>query len=118
LAATSYAAVSAGLPADSVPALLAALAGGGAASAVPGATDAILAAATTASRNAYARAYRFAWAPIIPFVVVAMVCIACLKDVSELMTEHVEATVEHVPAARVGHGERDEEKATTSTSGN
>jgi hypothetical protein len=51
-------------------------------------------------------------------VVVAMVCIACLKDVSELMTEHVEATVEHVPAARVGHGERDEEKATTSTSGN
>ncbi|KAJ7349099.1 major facilitator superfamily domain-containing protein [Mycena albidolilacea] len=117
-ATVGAAAVSAGLPADSVPALLAALAGGGAASAVPGVTDAILAAATTASRNAYARAYRFAWAPIIPFVVVAMVCIACLKDVSELMTEHVEATVEHVPAARVGHGERDEEKATTSTSGN
>jgi hypothetical protein len=64
-------------------------------STVPGVTDAIIAAATAASRNAYGRAYRFAWIPIIPFVIVAMVCVACLKGVAELMTEHVEATVEH-----------------------
>jgi hypothetical protein len=40
------------------------------------------------------RAYRFAWIPIIPFVIVAMVCVACLKGVAELMAEHVKATVE------------------------
>jgi hypothetical protein len=88
------AAIAAGLPANSVPVLLQALASG-MPSTVPGVTDAIIAAATAASRNAYGRAYRFAWIPIIPFVIVAMVCVACLKGVAELMTEHVEATVEH-----------------------
>jgi hypothetical protein len=63
---------------------------------VPGITDAVIAATITASHNVYARAYLFAWIPIIPFVVVAMVCIACLKGVAELMTEHVEATVERM----------------------
>lgn len=86
-------------------------------STVPGATDAIIAAATDASHNAYARAYRFAWIPIIPFVLVAMVCIACLKGVKELMTEHVEATVERVGARGepTQGNEPDEEKATTSS---
>ncbi|KAJ7611614.1 MFS general substrate transporter [Roridomyces roridus] len=88
------AAVAAGLPSSSVGALLQALAGGGPVSGIAGISDGILAAATNASHNAYARAYRFAWIPIIPFVVVGMVCIACLKGVKELMTEHVEATVE------------------------
>ncbi|KAJ7184399.1 major facilitator superfamily domain-containing protein [Mycena filopes] len=96
------AAVAAGLPAGSVPAFLAALGAGGAVpfSTVPGASEAVIAAATAASHDVYARAYRAAWIPIIPFVVVAMVCIACLKGVKELMTEHVEATVERVGDVR------------------
>ncbi|KZV99532.1 MFS general substrate transporter [Exidia glandulosa HHB12029] len=49
-----------------------------------------------ASHNVYARAYNLAWASIAPFVVMAIVAVACLKGVSELMTEHVEATVEFV----------------------
>ena len=47
-----------------------------------------------ASHWAYARAYNLAWASVIPFVVLALVCVACLKGVKELMTDHVEATVE------------------------
>ncbi|KAJ7778632.1 major facilitator superfamily domain-containing protein [Mycena maculata] len=93
------AAVASGLPPSSVGALLQSLAGG-APAAIPGVTDAIIGAATNASHNAYARAYRFAWIPVIPFVLVAMVCIACLRGVKELMTEHVEATVEHVDIKR------------------
>ncbi|KAJ7460905.1 major facilitator superfamily domain-containing protein [Mycena galericulata] len=89
------AAIAAGLPPSSVGALLQSLAGGTPAT-VPGITAAIIAAATAASHDAYARAYRFAWIPIIPFVIVGMVCIACLRGVKELMTEHVEATVELV----------------------
>ncbi|KAJ7494521.1 MFS general substrate transporter [Mycena galericulata] len=89
------AAIAAGLPPSSVGALLQSLAGGAPAT-VPGITAAIIAAATAASHDAYARAYRFAWIPIIPFVIVGMVCIACLRGVKELMTEHVEATVELV----------------------
>lgn len=64
--------------------------------AIPGVTPAILGAAVDASQHAYAAAYRLAWASIIPFVVLAMVAVACLKGVKELMTEHVDATVEHV----------------------
>ncbi|KAJ7494520.1 hypothetical protein B0H11DRAFT_2005057 [Mycena galericulata] len=89
------AATAAGLPPSSVGALLQSLAGGTPAT-VPGISDAIIAAATDASHDAYARAYRFAWIPIIPFVIVGMVCIANLQGVKELMTEHVEATVELV----------------------
>ncbi|KAJ7090382.1 MFS general substrate transporter [Mycena belliarum] len=109
--------VAAGLPAGSVPALLRALKSGMLAS-VPGISDAIINAATHTSRNAYARAYRFAWIPVIPFVVAAMVCIACLKGVEELMTEHVEATVEpRGPAEAINEPEKEsvEEKERTST---
>lgn len=49
-----------------------------------------------ASQKAYAAAYRLAWASIIPFTVLAIVAVACLKGVKDLMTERVEATVEHV----------------------
>ncbi|KAF7359253.1 putative HC-toxin efflux carrier TOXA [Mycena sanguinolenta] len=107
------AAVAAGLPTSSVPAFLQALAGG-MASTVPGATDAVIAAANAASHNAYARAYRFSWIPIIPFVLLGIACIVCLQGVAELMTEHVEATVEHVEhvgGRRPNHNKQDEEKA-------
>lgn len=50
-----------------------------------------------ASHRVYGRAYNLAWASIIPFVVIAIVAVACLRGVSDLMTEHIEATVEHIP---------------------
>jgi hypothetical protein len=92
--AVSGAAIKAGLPSSSVPALLAAFASGTGFSDIPGASPAILGAATSASQETYAAAYRLAWASIIPFVVLAIVAIIFLKGVKELMTEHVEATVE------------------------
>jgi hypothetical protein len=49
---------------------------------------------TPPSKDAYAAAYRLAWASIIPLVVVALVCSACLGSVKSLMTERVEASVE------------------------
>ncbi len=93
----SAAAIEAGLPKSSVGALLTAFATGQGFDAIPGATPKVLAAAANASHWAYAKAYRLAWASIIPFVVVAIVAVACLKGVKELMTEKVEATVEKVP---------------------
>ena len=92
----SAAAIQAGLPASSVPALLEALTIGEGFEEIPGASPAVLGAATEASQLAYARAYNLAWWSIVPFVVVAIVCVACLKGVKELMTERVEATVENV----------------------
>jgi hypothetical protein len=93
--AVGAAASAAGLPVESVPALLDALAAGELAG-VEGATDAVWAAAVDESRSQYAAAYRLAWASIIPFVVLATVAILCMRGVSELMTEKVEATVERV----------------------
>ncbi|KAH6720066.1 major facilitator superfamily domain-containing protein [Leptodontidium sp. MPI-SDFR-AT-0119] len=90
----SNAATKAGLPTSSVPGLLESFASGIGFADIPGVSPAILAAATSASENAYAAAYRLAWASIIPFVVLALVAIWFLKGVKELMTEHVEATVE------------------------
>lgn len=89
------AAVAAGLPEASVPALLAAMAAGNL-TGVEGATEAVWAAATEESHWVYAKAYQLAWASVIPFVVLAIVAVAFLKGVKELMTEKVEATVEHV----------------------
>ncbi|RFU35627.1 hypothetical protein B7463_g718, partial [Scytalidium lignicola] len=93
------AALAAGLPSSSVENLLTALSSGSAAAiaAVPGINDDILTAASDASHWAYAHAYRLAWSSIIPFVVLALAAVCCLKGVRELMTEKVEATVEHVP---------------------
>lgn len=93
--AVSAAAVAAGLPEGSVPAMLKALAAG-VSEGVEGATPDVWAAALTESRWQYTYAYRLAWASIIPFVVVAIVAIAFMRGVKELMTEKVEATVEHV----------------------
>ncbi|KAM5349777.1 hypothetical protein ACJ41O_006282 [Fusarium nematophilum] len=95
--AVAAAAVAAGLPEDSVPALLQALATGQIGSSdVQGADSAVWAAAVSESRWQYAYAYRLAWSSVIPFAVLAIVAVACLKGVKELMTEKVEATVEHV----------------------
>ncbi|RDL37386.1 MFS general substrate transporter [Venustampulla echinocandica] len=94
--AVSSAATNAGLPITSIPDLLKALESGAGFAEVPGVNDKILGSAISASQNAYAAAYRLAWASIIPFVVLSIVAVAFLKGVKELMTEHVEATVEHV----------------------
>ena len=96
--AVAEAATSAGLPASSVPALMAAMMTGEGLMDVPGITPAILGAAANASHWAYARAYRLAWWSVLPFVVLAIVSVVCLKNVKELMTERVEATVERVEA--------------------
>ena len=90
------AAIGAGLPASSVGALLAGMETGETA-AVPGISQEILLAAMEASRWSYARAYRLGWWSVVPFVVLATVAVACMKGVKDLMTEKVEATVEHVP---------------------
>ncbi|KAK3366824.1 major facilitator superfamily domain-containing protein [Lasiosphaeria ovina] len=103
--AVGAAATAAGLPPDSVPALLAALAAGGDGTAVAGASPAAWAAAVAESRVQYNEAYRLAWASIIPFVFLATVAVACLRGVGELMTEKVEATVEHLGAGE-GEGEK------------
>jgi hypothetical protein len=65
--------------------------------AVPGINAAIIAAATRTSHEVYAHAYRLAFSSIIPFVVLAIVASACLRGVKDLMTEHIEATVEKIP---------------------
>lgn len=100
--ATTYAsqvgdaAVNAGLPESSVPALIEALQSGIGLDAVKGINPQIQESAVVASQWAYAYAYRLAWASIIPFVILGFIAVACLKGVKELMTEKVEATVEHI----------------------
>lgn len=89
------AAVDAGLPASSVEGLLAAMDSG---EGLTGYSDAILGAAATASQHVYATAYNRAWASVIPFVVLAIVAVVCMKGVRELMTDRVEATVERTTA--------------------
>jgi hypothetical protein len=94
--AVAAAATGAGLPSNSIAALLEAMDAGEIGSDIPGASPAVWAAALDASRWQYAEAYRLAWSSVIPFVVLAIVAVACLKGVKELMTEKVEATVERV----------------------
>lgn len=107
----SQAAVEAGLPEASIPALLTAMTAGTFYTAVDGATDAVWAAAITESRQVYAKAYQLAWASVIPFVALAIVAVAFLKGVRELMTEKVEATVEHVEEKKEGKWEGGESVA-------
>ncbi|KAK3941983.1 major facilitator superfamily domain-containing protein [Diplogelasinospora grovesii] len=99
--AVGAAAVGAGLPVESVPSLLGAIAAGDMGdTAISGATSVVWAAALSESRAQYNDAYKLAWASIIPFVVLAIVAVAYLRGVSELMTEKVEATVEHIEPSR------------------
>lgn len=102
-ALVGQAAVDAGLPSSSVPSLLAAMAAGTTyddSAGVGGATDAVWRAAVNESRWVYAKAYQLAWASVIPFVALAIVAVAFLKEVEELMTEKVEATLERVGKKR------------------
>lgn len=92
------AALKAGLPEADIGLLLGAMASGNATAfgEIAAINPGILPAAMDASHHAYAAAYRLAWSSIIPFVVLAIVAVACLKGVKELMTEHVDAPVETV----------------------
>jgi hypothetical protein len=102
------AATGAGLPASSVPGLLEAIGAGTGFDKVPGLNDTILDQALDARDWAYARAYNLAWASIIPFVALAIVAVFFIKQVKELMTEHVEASVETKAA-----GARTDEEASS-----
>jgi hypothetical protein len=62
------AAIAAGLPSTSIPSLLAALASGVGLADVPDINANITTAAVTASRYAYANAYKYSYITIIPFV--------------------------------------------------
>lgn len=99
------AAVDAGLPTSSIPDFLEAMATGEGLTEVPGATAKVLGAAAEASQWAYARAYNLARWSILPFVVIALIAVACLKGVSELMTERVESSVEKVEQAPLKKGD-------------
>jgi hypothetical protein len=95
----SSAAIAAGLPQSSVGALLKSMKGATATTAkgkgVPGANAEIMKAAWQASYWSYAKAYRLGWWSVVPFVALATISVACMTGVKELMTEKVEATVEH-----------------------
>ena len=93
------AAMAAGLPESSLELLLGAMSSGNttAYEEISAINPAILPAAVDASHHVYAAAYRLAWSSIIPFVVLAIVAVSCLKGVKELMTEHVDAPVELIP---------------------
>lgn len=98
--ALATAARGAGLLETDIPALLAAFdieSGGSGSGTLPDSVNPeVLAAVTAASRWEYTHAYRLAWASVIPFVVLAIGAVARLQGVRDLMTEKVEATVEHV----------------------
>lgn len=100
----SNAVLSTGLPESSVAALLKALQVGDmqGLETVADGNQAIIRAAIDASHWAYARAYRLAWWSILPFIVLAMVAVACMKGVKQLMTERVEASVEPALKAKTG----------------
>ncbi|KAI4914540.1 hypothetical protein J4E85_010606 [Alternaria conjuncta] len=94
----SSAAIAAGLPESSVPALLKGMKGSSASkfrgAGVPGANETIVTAAWDASHWSYARAYRLGYWSVVPFVALATIAVLSMKGIKHLMTEHVEATVE------------------------
>jgi hypothetical protein len=95
----SSTALSFGLPSSSLPALLGGLASGNIEiGKIEGLTGEILGKVMETSHEMYAAAYRLAWASVVPFVVLALIAVCFIKGVKELMTEHVEATVEHESA--------------------
>ena len=87
------AAVSAGVPNKQVATLVDGLAAGNATS-LAEFSPKVLGQVVAASEHVYAAAYHRAWTSIIPYVVLALVCVIRLKGVRELMTEKVEASVE------------------------
>ncbi|RYN20008.1 hypothetical protein AA0115_g10411 [Alternaria tenuissima] len=93
------AAIAAGLPESSVPALLKGMKGSSVTkfrgAGVPGMNEAIIKAAWDASHWSYAHAYRLGYWSVVPFVALATIAVISMKGIKHLMTEHVEATVEH-----------------------
>jgi hypothetical protein len=106
----SSAAIAAGLPQSSVAALLKSMKGATATTAkgkgVPGANADIMKAAWQASYWSYAKAYRLGWWSVVPFVALATISVACMTGVKELMTEKVEATVEHESSDEINKVEK------------
>ena len=92
------AAIAAGLPESSVPALLKGMKGSSASrfrgAGVPGMNEAIINAAWDASHWSYAHAYRLGYWSVVTFVALATIAVLSMKGIRHLMTEHVEATVE------------------------
>ena len=83
------AALAAGLPASSLPALLGTLTGVPGSppiTEVPGANMSVIIAATTALKEAYVASFRYVWYAAIPFGIVAIACAASSKDVSDITT--------------------------------
>lgn len=85
------AAVEAGLPTASAEAFVGALLSGSqtAVMAVPGVTEAVLAAATLATQWAYADALKYVWYTTIPFGVISTVCCLFLPNIRKYMTNRV-----------------------------
>jgi len=99
------AALGAGLPEDSVPDLLRALKARivhDALEHVPGLNSTILEITMHESHWVYAKAYRQAWWSILPLVIICMISLFFLRNVKELMTDKVEATVERVQEKKEG----------------
>lgn len=96
------AAINAGLPQSSVTDLVEGLLSGNVAGLerLPGSNRDIVTAAIHASHWAYAHAYRLAWCSIIPFVILAIIAVLFLREVKDLMTEKVEASVEPLDRVR------------------
>ncbi|PVH97231.1 MFS general substrate transporter [Periconia macrospinosa] len=99
------AATGAGLAPDQIPAFMAVMAGGNGpptldeliavmSKAVPSASVAAISAAQNASHEVYAKAYRMAWASIVPFAFLALASVSYLKSVKAFMTDTVEAPLE------------------------
>ncbi|KAF2455180.1 major facilitator superfamily domain-containing protein [Lineolata rhizophorae] len=102
------AAIDAGLPSSSGPALAAAIFGDLPMDGIEGLTDEALAAAVDKSRWVFARAYGLAWWSILPFVVIVTVALFWIRGVKDMMTEKVQASVEF------RHKEKDDEKGVES----
>ncbi|KIX91952.1 uncharacterized protein Z520_12341 [Fonsecaea multimorphosa CBS 102226] len=91
------AAIAAGLPASSVPALMEAFASGSkqAFAQVPGLTSAILATATTAYKNASASAYSTVFLATISFSALGLLLSFLLINVDDRMTNEITTTLGH-----------------------
>lgn len=100
------AAASAGLAPQDIPILLGVMAEGHGpptapaltavlSKALPSATREVIDAARSAGQHVYAKGFGLAWASIIPMAAIAVVCCASLAGVDEMMTNKVEAPLEH-----------------------
>lgn len=95
------AAMAAGLPAESVPAVIGAFLGQDPAiSEIPGVTDEVLAALPGAQMDATTEGFRFIWFSLIPFAAISLFITCFLKSTKQQMTLQVASRVQ----ARHGNG--------------